>query len=250
MSEKLQIAIEAAKKGAAEALKFFDTGISVTLKEDKTVVTKADYASEKAILDYITSQHADAKFVAEESGGNAEEENFWIVDPVDGTRSFSRGAPTWCVLIAYCVQKEIQLGVCYFPILDVLIYAEKGKGTFINNKRTYVSKIPSLKEAYIGFGSPKYFENKNIILDFVESTAGLRIPDLTFADYLVAKGSMDACIDAYGMLWDLAPFKVIIEEAGGKITRLDGSPWTLEGRGGIMSNGLVHDEILQIVNKK
>src|SRR4051812_14182808 len=116
MSDKLQIAIEAAKRGAAEALKFYEKDLDTKTKSDNTMVTNGDYASEKAIIEYLKSQIPDVKIVAEESGGIPHEDGFWTIDPVDGTRSYSRGVPTWCVLISYCEKGDAQIGVAYFPI--------------------------------------------------------------------------------------------------------------------------------------
>lgn len=88
------------------------------------------------------------------------------------------------------------------------------------------------------------------MLDLIEASASLRMHDLTFSSFLVAQGKMDALVDRYGKTWDCAPYKVIIEEAGGRITRLDGNEWILDGQdGSIISNGLLHEEVLAIVKK-
>lgn len=247
-SSKLQTAIDAAKKGANEALRYFDKNIEVVFKDDNTPVTIADRKSEETIKNYILSKFPDAKFLAEESGGEVSESGTWIIDPVDGTRSFSRGVPGWCVLIAYYEKGEFLIGVCYFPVQDELLYAEKGKGAFMNGKKVCVSKIEKLNKAYIGFGNPKYMKDQQVLLDYINASASARSWEATYCEFLLAQGKIDALVDGYAQLWDIAPFVVIIEEAGGKITRLDGSPIGLTKRGCIVTNGLIHNEVLKIIN--
>jgi histidinol-phosphatase len=248
LSQELQVAIASAKKGGDKAMEYYESDIAFEVKEDNSVVTKTDVESENIIKEEIRRSFPGAKFVAEESGGESSEVEFWIIDPIDATRSFQRGVPTWNSMVALCKNKEIVLGVSYFPALDMLIYAEKGKGAYLNEKKVQVSGIASLDKAFVGVGSPGRFTNKQILLDIFTGTASSRSLDLTFTNTLVAKGSMDAMVDAYGKVWDLAAFKVIIEEAGGKVTRLDGSEWTTdENRGGVLSNGHLHDEIITLI---
>ncbi|MEK7186680.1 MAG: inositol monophosphatase [Patescibacteria group bacterium] len=250
MSKRLIIAIEAAKIGAKHALKYFDKGIKTEIKKDSTVVTIADRETEDVIKSHILGYYPTAKFVAEESGGSIHEREFWVIDPIDGTRSFSRGIPTWCVIVSFCKDNDVLLSAVYYPHDDTVFYAEKGKGAFENKKRLNVSRINNFSEAYFGFGSPRHFKNKEAIIDLLSSAGSTRSWEATYSACMVVAGKMDAHLDGFGKIWDLAPFKVMIEEAGGKITRLDGSPWTLEGSGAIISNGLLHDEVLAIVNKR
>lgn len=249
-SHELRVAIDAARAGAQKALEYYNQNIETTLKADKTVLTQADLESEKVIKETILREFPDAQFLAEEGGGQIHEDAFWIIDPIDGTRSFSRGVPTWNILIAYCQNKKVKLGVSYFPVLDGLLFAEVGKGAFCNDEQIHVSNVSSLEKAYVATGSPKYFKNKQLILDLVEASASLRIHDLTFSAFLTSQGKMDALVDAYGKTWDCAPYKVIIEEAGGRITRLDGSEWELDGRdGSVITNGILYDQVMTIVKK-
>lgn len=249
MSDKLQIAITAAKKGAKEALKYYEKNVSSTVKDDTSIVTNGDYASEKVIIEYLNSVDPQTHIIAEESGGGIHKDGFWTIDPIDGTRSFARGVPTWAVLISYCENNDVTIGVCYFPVTNELLYAERGSGSFLNNKKVHVSDVDSLKSSYVGYGSIRHFKDRSWLDPLARECGSIRSPDATYASLLVAKGGFDASFEAYGKIWDIAPFKVIIEEAGGKITRLDGTPWTFEGRGSLMSNGLIHDDILDILNK-
>jgi len=250
MSDELKVAIEAAKIGAQNALKYFDKDIKVELKEDKSVVTHADRETEEIIKKFISSKFASAKFVGEESGGDVNEKEFWTIDPIDGTRSYVRGIPTWCVIISLCRSGDVQLGAVYFPHIDTVYYAERGAGAFENKKRIHVSSISEVNKAFFSFGSPRHFTDKNVVLDLIDKTSSSRAWDPTYSACLLAAGRTDIHVDSYGKLWDLAAIKVILEEAGGKITRLDGSPWKYDGVGSIMTNGLLHKSVLEIINKR
>lgn len=248
LSIELQTAIEATKVGATLALKYFNKNIEVETKKDSSPVTIADRESEKAIRSFILTKFPNAKFVGEEGGGNKNEKEFWIIDPIDGTRSFSRGLHTWGVLISLYKNNQVVIGVIYSPLLKEVLYAERGKGAYRNGKKIHVSKIDSLKKAYVGYGSLKYFKNKQAIIRLAEESGSTRSPDITYSTSMVACGSMEASVDPYADTWDGAPFKVIIEEAGGKLTGLDGKEWSLNSRGLIASNGLLHNKIVDIVN--
>lgn len=250
LSPELQTAITAAKTGAAKVLHYYHEGIKAELKADKTVLTAADHESEEAIISTIRERFPDASFLAEESGGALNEQTQWIIDPIDSTRSFQRGIPTWNVLVSYLENGVIKLGVAYYPMLNVLYFAERGKGAFQNNKPMHVSSISPLSASFIGFGSQRHFANKQVLIDLIEASGSSRSPDPTYTAALIAQGSMEALVDAYGKPWDFAPYKVIIEEAGGKITKLDGSEWKIdETLGCIVSNGHIHDELLAITRR-
>lgn len=247
MSEELKTAIAAAKKGAEKALEYFNTSLKVEFKEDKSPITIADKETEEVIKSFITAKYPDAAFLAEESGGSRKEKIMWIIDPIDGTRSFSRGLPSWCILIALYRNGKIVCGVSYFPALDKMLYAEENYGAYCNDEKIHVSEISSLQKAIISFGGLKHFKNRQIILDLIEGSVATRSMDE--AILFVATGNMDGFIDNYAQTWDVAPYISIIQEAGGKITNLKGEKWTLADRGYIASNGLLHDEIVRIVNK-
>lgn len=251
MTKELKTAIEAAKKGAEKALEYFDneSDLGITHKSDNTPVTKADPETEEVIKEYILSQFPDAKILGEEGGGSADAESFWIIDPIDGTRIFARGIKGWAVLIALYTKGEFIVGVCYFPALNELYYAEKGKGAYFNGKLVKVSAIKPLNKALTNSGNPKYFKNKKVILELVEKAPVVRSYETTYADCLVAAGKMEVSIDPYAQLWDFAPFAIIIPEAGGSITNLEGKPLKLTDRGCVMSNGVLHDEIMEILSK-
>src|SRR3989338_2420545 len=248
-SRELETAIIAAKAGAERALRYYGKEIDISVKTDKSIVTIADKESEDIIKECILSCFPNAKFVAEESEGSRSEKEFWIIDPVDGSRNFSKGIPIWSALISLCRDGEIILGVCYYPLLDILVYAEKGKRSICNGKKLQVSTVSKISYAYVTLGSPKRFDNKQIIINLIDSCSAVRCPDSNYSSCLTAMGKVDAVIDSYGQIWDIAPFKVIIEEAGGKLTNWQGKRWSIKDVGYIATNGILHKKVLELVNR-
>ncbi len=250
MSEELQLAINAAKTGAKTALDYFQIDLKVEYKKDTSPVTIADKKTEEAIKSFILKHDSKAKFLAEETGGDSSEKSLWIIDPIDGTRSFTRGMNGWCILISKYTKDDVTTGVCYFPILNELYYAQKGFGAYYGNKKLSVSKVSALQKSFTAYGSLKYFKNYNRVIDVALKSATARSPEITYGAVLVASGKMDVCIDGYAKPWDSAPLKVLIEEAGGTYTDLKGKPWSLQSVGTLATNGLLHNEVIEILDKK
>ena len=248
MPDLLTTALDAAKLGSEKALSYFDKDIDVEYKSDNTPVTIADKEAEKTIRKRIMESFPNAKFVGEEGGGDLKQDEFWIIDPIDGTRHFSRGIPSWRILIGYVKVGSFELGVSYSPFETGTVWAQKGKGTFTDGKRTNVSGISRLSEALMCNGNPKYFTNKQSLLKLIEASGSVRSFDTGYSQALVAMGKVDVSVDSYGAAWDVAPYIPIIQEAGGKITNLQGGTWSFEDVGCIATNGLLHDEVVQILN--
>lgn len=250
-SLELQTAIQAVKAGAEKVRTYYNSGIGFDHKSDNTIITTADPEGEEIIISKIRESFPNAHILGEEGGGSdRSEKDLWLVDPIDSTRSFSRGIPTWDVMVGYQRKGEMVIGVSYFPELNMLFSAEKGKGAFLNGEQIHVSSIDKLGKSLVGHGSPRHFPNKQLLVDLIESSESVRSPDPIFTSGLIAKGSTEGLIDYYGMPWDFAPWKVIVEEAGGKITKLNGEPWIVDdSKGCVLSNGLIHDELLAIVHR-
>lgn len=248
MSRNLEIATKAAQQGAEIALQYFGKSLSIERKADSSPVTIADKKTEKTIKSLILSRSPEAFFIGEETGGTMEKEEFWIIDPIDGTKSFIRGLPFWAILIAHCRNKKIDLGLCYFPVFDSLLWAETGCGTFLDNKIIHVSRIGSLDRAFIDFGGVRHPDNLGVI-PLAQKVMSAKSFEETYSCFLLAQGKVDVVIDRGGKIWDVAPFKVIVEEAGGRITNLYGNEWTIYDQGYIATNGLLHDKVLAIINR-
>lgn len=250
MSNELKVAIEAVKAGAEKALEHFSNIPPVEMKADNTPVTIADKETEVVIKEVLLKTFPDAKFVGEEMGGDPKEDTFWIIDPIDGTKAFIRSIGFWAVLLALCKKGEIVAGVSYMPLIDELLYAEKDSGAFLNGKKVHVSNIPKLKEAYMCYSDLLEYKTRDAVIALMDACWVSRGMGDAFSYHLVATGRVELFTEPSPSLWDVAPFKVIIKEAGGKLTTLTGEgPFT--GKVPILaSNGFVHEEAIAILNGK
>lgn len=220
----------------------------IMMKPNHTPVTIADKGSERAIREYILSQDKNAKFVGEEEGGDQADE-FWTIDPIDGTNSYIRGIPHWAVLLSFIKNKQVEIGVSCMPEREELLYAEKGKGAFLNDKQVHVSKIKPLSASYITFGNFKYMTHLESVLDLEKKAQAAKGMGDAYSYHFLANGNIDAHMEEGFSIWDVAQFKVIIVEAGGKVTTITGKDWEIDDKTILATNGLIHDEIVQIVNE-
>lgn len=251
MSNELQVAIEAVEKAAKITLNYFQNIPPVSLKPDRTPVTKADKEAETIIREHILQSFPNASFVGEEFGGNFGSSDVWIIDPIDGTKNFIRSIPFWSILVALCRDGEIIAGISCMPAISELLYAKKGTGAFLNGKKITVSNIKGIENATITHTGTSYkFINPQKVENLLKASAHARGFGDALSYHLVATGRADINFEPEVKIWDVAPFKVIIEEAGGKITALNGNPWSLEISDFLATNGLLHDQVLSILNSE
>lgn len=248
MSNELKVAIEAVKAGAKKALEHFENIPPVEMKADNTPVTIADKETEEVIKKSILSSFPNAKIVGEETGGDVNDDEYWIIDPIDGTKLFIRGIKVWAVLLALIRQNEVVLGVSYIPGMDELLYAEKGEGAFLNGKKVHVSTVPKLKDALICFTDLSGVTRNNL-LPLIDASFSARGIGDAFSYHLVTNGRADLFTEPSPSLWDIAPFQCIIKEAGGKFTSYDNNE-PLAKAPVLASNHLIHDEAIAILNGK
>lgn len=250
MADRLKVAIEAARLGAKVGLKYFAKNLHYKIKSDNSPVTKADVESEEVIKKYILSYFPNDKFIGEESGGSLNQKEFWLVDPLDSTYNFIRQIPFWSVYIAFVKNKEVVIGVSFIPLLDELLFAEKDKGAFKNNnQKIHVSKISEVKNSY--FNHSTLYKTVDKLPGFINlgrKAFKMRGFGDNLGFHLVATGKTEGMIDADNEPWDIAAIKLIIEEAGGKLTNFNGEDWTFKNHDIIATNGLVHDEVLRIIH--
>lgn len=259
MSDELRVAIKAAKAGAKIALEYYEkeeAKLEIIHKADNTIVTIADTKTESVIKEKILSSFPGAEFICEEAENTVSDyKDVWIIDPIDGTFEFSRGINYWGILIAYARNEELTIGVCYFPALDTIIYAEKGKGVFVNGEKVGVSKVKSLKESTMAYTSIQHFkhaEEREVFMGLSENVRSSRCYNCAFSGFCIGSAKLDLYLTSKGVhIWDIAPFVTIIKEAGGKVTDWQGKDISIrnEVTQVIASNGLVHEEILAIINK-
>lgn len=250
-SAYLEAALKAVKEAEQVILKYLDQGVRSELKEDMSPVTVADREAEDIIKQTILAAFPDHTFYGEE-GEKVDLENHkgytWIIDPIDGTKSYIRRNPLFATQLALLHDGEFVLGVSNAPLMRELLYAEKGQGCFCNGTPVKVSDVHATAEMYMSFGSLKYFtKHGNIqqLLSLAEEARWARGIGDFWSYHLLAQGKLDVMVEADTKLWDIAAMKVIIEEAGGKVSQLDGAPVDHATTTFLATNGALHDEIVQ-----
>jgi len=246
MSPRLRFAIETAILAGRSTLRHFQVPTTVDIKEDATPVTVADREAERLIRNAIETEFPEDSILGEEEGESSAGTNRWVVDPIDGTKSFISGVPLYATLIAYEEGGSPVIGVCYFPGLNELVYAERGTGCFWNGRPCRVSSKRSLSGAVIATGSTSSMAKRSRSAGFLSIETKV-LASRTWGDAyghaLVATGRVEAMIDPVVAHWDIAAMSVIVQEAGGAFTDFQGRH-ALSNEA-ISSNGLVHHELLE-----
>jgi len=224
----------------------------VDTKPDLTPVSEADRAAEEALRARIDAERPGDGVVGEEfgetpgTGGRR-----WILDPIDGTKNYVRGTPVWGTLIALERDGEMVVGVASAPALGRRWWAERGAGAFADGTRIRVSRVHEVEEALLCYTSGPAFDEHGLGPQF-RSLAARCWGARGFSDYwghvLVAEGSADIAVEPIMNLWDNAPLQVIVEEAGGRFTDLEGRP-RADGGSAITTNGLLHDDVLAAMGR-
>jgi len=244
-----------AREAGALLLPYFHRGLKIEYKGDADLVTAADRASEVLIRERIRQQFPSHDVLGEEQGLSDQGGDYrWYVDPLDGTTNFAHGYPVFCVSMALEHRGDDQsrriAGVVYDPTRDELFTAELGKGAHLNGAPIHVSKAAQLKECLVATGFPSHKRHKNPNIHFYHQitlrTHGVRRAGSAALDLCnVASGRFDGFWEFNLNPWDTAAGALIVEEAGGKVSRFDGSAFELDSRETLASNGLVHDALLR-----
>jgi histidinol-phosphatase len=218
----------------------------VETKPDLTPVTEADRAVEQALRKRIGEERPGHGIVGEEFGAGQPGTARWILDPIDGTKNYLRGIPVWATLIALERQGRVELGVVSAPALHRRWWAARGEGAYVNGRRIRVSQVAELSDAVLSYASLTSWEQHGMGEEFL-TLARACWRTRGFGDFwshmLVAEGAADLAVEPEVEVWDLAAPQVIVEEAGGRFTNLDGVP-TPAGGSVVSSNGLLHDRVL------
>jgi myo-inositol-1(or 4)-monophosphatase len=244
-----------AREAGALLMHHFSQHLKIEYKGEADLVTAADRASEKLIRERIAQHWPSHDVLGEEQGlSDSGSEYRWYVDPLDGTTNFAHGFPVFCVSMGLehrTVDSAQRIAaVIYDPTRDELFSAEKGNGAHLNGAPIHVSKTPALKESLIATGFPSHKRHKNPNIFFYHQItlrshgvrrAGSAAIDLCYA----AAGRFDGFWEFNLNPWDTAAGVLIVEEAGGKVTKFDGSPFELNSKETLASNGLIHDELMR-----
>ena len=253
----LNFAIQTARDAGSILADRLGRALQVSNKGDIDLVTEADLASERLIIDRIKSHYPRHSILAEESGdgeGVASDlsEWKWIIDPLDGTTNYAHGYPCFCVSIALERAGSIEIGVVYDPTRDEMFAAERGQGATLNERRIRVSTIDDLNSAMLCTGFPyNVRERPNFARDFANFTMeaqavrrdGSAAIDLAY----LACGRFDGFWEDGLKAWDVAAGMLLIEEAGGRITDFAGAPLDIYTPKVLASNGLIHNAMMRVL---
>ena len=247
-SDVLRAALDAAQDAARISREYYAGNFTVTTKEDLTPVTQADVECEEAIRGVILERFPDHGFYGEETGRTREDAEFlWLVDPIDGTKGFVRQYPFFSTQIALMHRGEIVLGVSSGTMMDELAWAEVGKGAWLNGARLTVSEIADPHRAAVSTGNLKSLarsEGWRQLAEIVARADRTRGYGDFYHYHLLAAGKIEAVIESDVNILDIAALSIIVSEAGGVFTDLNGNKPTLETRSVLAANPALHAEYL------
>lgn len=251
MSVDLEAAVEVAQRAvqaaAAAAMPHYERGVTVETKADESPVTVADRECERVILQIITAAYPEHSILAEEGGSRVGTAPYrWTVDPIDGTRGFTRGGKFWGPLVSLVKGDEVLVGAMGMPALGDVYWAAKGLGSWKNGQRLRVSEVDQWSQCTVSLGemgplfAPPHGET---VVQMVRSAAsGRGYGDLMGVGMLLT-GLADVWLEAGVKPWDLGPMPILLSEAGGMYTSFDGDQSIDKGHA-IGSNGRLHAEAL------
>ena len=246
-SKELVIAIDASNAAAKLIRSYFKGNFNVDIKKDMTPVTEVDIKAENTIKEIILNAFPDYGFYGEETcRENKNSEYTWLVDPIDGTKGFVRGYPFFSTQIALMHHDEIILGVSNAPIFDEIIFAEKGKGAWMNNKQMHISNTKDIVSSTISTGNLKTIalsENWMNLGKIVSKADRIRGYGDFYHYHLLASGKIDVVIESDVNILDVAALSLIIEESGGVFTDFQGKRSNLDTTSVIASNPNLYSSI-------
>jgi histidinol phosphatase-like enzyme (inositol monophosphatase family) len=245
----MAFALEAAYRAGRSTLAHFQTGVAVESKSDATPVTVADRDAERLIRSMIADRFPGDEILGEEEGGSMSGDR-WVIDPIDGTKSFVCGVPLYATLLSYERDGEPILGVCYLPALDEMLYAEQGSGAFFNGRPCRVSQRDDLTGCVLSCGGLASMVRHGRWAAFDklgEAALATRSWSDAYGHALVATGRVDAMIDPIVNPWDVSAVSLIVREAGGRFTTFTGDEAL--GAEALSSNGLLHEALLKAFAK-
>jgi len=252
MPGPLETAVEIAREAGALLVTYYERRVPYELKGEFDLVTEADRASEKLVVERLLSRFPTHGIVAEEGGGQAGSSEYrWYVDPLDGTTNFAHSLPIFNVTLALERAGEMIAGVVFDPIRQEMFTAELGGGAYLNNRRIHVSAANKLEACLLCTGFPTRRRHLNVNVHFYHQVAmathGVRRTGSAAIDLAwVACGRLDGFWEFGLNPWDMAAGRLLVAEAGGKYSDMRGRPHTFQSKHLLADNGHVHDQILEI----
>lgn len=250
-SEFLQVALLAATRAAEISRSYYAGNFTVSTKEDLTPVTQADVECERAIREIILERFPEHGFYGEETGRTrTDADHLWLVDPIDGTKGFVRRYPFFSTQIALMHRGEIVAGVSSGTMMDELAWAEKGKGAWLNGERLQISAIDGPDRAAVSVGNLKSLAGSDgwdALGGIVERADRIRGYGDFYHYHLLAAGKIEAVIESDVNILDVAALSIIVSEAGGVFTNLNGEAPDLEIRSVLAANPSLHAQYLALL---
>src|SRR5579863_10030347 len=249
----LETAVEIARESGALVANYHQRHIPFETKGEFDLVTEADRASERLIVERLRSHFPAHAIVAEEGGGHESASEYcWFIDPLDGTTNFAHGFPMFCVSMGLERAGQSIAGVVFDPIRGELFTAERGAGAFLNHHRIHVSNVARVSDSLASTGFPSRKRHHNINIHFYYQLAmashGVRRTGSAAIDLAyVASGRLDFFWEFGLKPWDMAAGTLLVEEAGGRISDMQGAPHSVTRSEHLVAdNGHLHDEVIQI----
>lgn len=229
--------------------------VQIKSGQETNLVTELDREAESLIIKTLLTQYPDHDVLAEESGSRSNASEYrWVIDPIDGTTNFASGLPIFCVSIGLEYRGNIVLGVIYDPSRDELFTAERGKGAFLNGLSIRVSSTASLIESVLVTGFAYNVSSTRENIDhfenfLLEARAVRRLGSAALDLCYVAAGRLDGYWELSLNPWDMAAGVLLVEEAGGKYTDLEGRPTTIHNKKILVSNGKIHEQMVTVLKR-
>ena len=249
----LETAVEIAREAGALLANYFERRVAFELKGDFDLVTEADRASEKLIVERLRTHFPSHGIVAEEGGGHESPSEFrWFVDPLDGTTNFAHSFPMFNVTLGLEKAGEIVAGVIYDPIRQEMFTAERGAGAYLNNRRIRVSGAKRLEDSLASTGFPSRKRHQNVNIHFYHQMAmashGVRRTGSAAIDLAyVASGRLDIFWEFGLKPWDMAAGTLLVTEAGGQVSDMRGAAHGVASSEHLLAdNGALHEQVLTL----
>jgi myo-inositol-1(or 4)-monophosphatase len=248
----LETCTEIAREAGALLANYFERRVRFELKGDFDLVTEADRASEKLIVERLRAHFPAHGIVAEEGGGHDSPSEYrWFVDPLVGTTNFAHGFPMWCVTMAVARGPELVAGCVFDPVRNEMFTAERGSGAYLNHRRIRVSQAAKIEEALVATGFPSRKRHLNVNVHFYYQMAmwshGVRRAGSAALDLsYVASGRLDVFWEFGLNPWDMAAGALLVEEAGGAASDMHGGKLEIGGPHLLTDNGRLHAQVLEM----
>ena len=255
MTSYLETAVDIAREAGALLARYFERRVSFELKGEFDLITEADRASESLVVERLRSHFPSHGIVAEEGGGHESASDYrWYVDPLDGTTNFAHGYPIFNVTLALEQAGEMVAGVIFDPIRQELFTAERGAGAYLNHRRIHVSGVGRLEDSLVCTGFPSRKRHLSVNVHFYHqlamATHGVRRSGSAAIDLAwVACGRLDAFWEFGLNPWDMAAGRLMVAEAGGRVTDMLGQPHRFSSPHLLVDNGHVHDQMVEIFSE-